>query len=77
MRVIQSVDSILNSYSLILNSELVSINSHYFRPTEVDLLIGDPAKAKEAFGWEAKTKSDELAKLMSKEDYIKVLRRGF
>ena len=31
---------------------LVKIDPQYFRPTEVDLLIGDPAKAKKLLGWE-------------------------
>lgn len=56
---------------------LVAINPQYFRPTEVDLLIGDATKAQKAFGWKPKVKFDELAKLMAKADWKKVQKRGF
>ena len=56
---------------------LVSIDPNYYRPTEVDLLIGDPSKAKKVLGWKAKTKFEDLVKLMIKTDLDKVLRRGF
>ena len=48
---------------------IIKINPKYFRPTEVDLLLGDPSKAKKILGWEAKTKFEDLAKLMVKSDY--------
>ena len=56
---------------------LVAIDPNYYRPTEVDLLIGDPSKAKKILGWKAKTKFEDLVKLMIKSDIDKVLRRGF
>jgi GDPmannose 4,6-dehydratase len=56
---------------------LVAIDPSYYRPTEVDLLIGDPSKAKKVLGWKAKTKFEDLVKLMIKSDMDKVLRRGF
>ena len=56
---------------------LVSIDDNYYRPTEVDLLIGNPSKAKKILGWKAKTKFEELVKLMIKTDLDKVLKRGF
>ena len=56
---------------------LVAINPRYFRPTEVDLLIGDPSKANESFGWDPKVKFEELAKIMAKADWKKVQKRGF
>ena len=43
---------------------LVEIDPRYFRPTEVDLLIGDPRKAKEKLGWEAKIGLEELVSEM-------------
>ena len=46
----------------------VEIDPRYFRPAEVDLLIGDYSKAKEQLGWEPKTKFKELAKLMVDAD---------
>lgn len=56
---------------------LVTINPRYFRPTEVDLLIGDATKARKTFGWKPKVKFDELAKIMIKADWEKVQKRGF
>jgi len=46
----------------------VEIDPRYYRPAEVDLLIGDYSKAKEKLGWEPKTKFAELAKLMVDSD---------
>ena len=43
---------------------VVMIDPRYYRPTEVELLIGDPSKAKENLGWEAKVGIKELVKLM-------------
>ncbi len=55
----------------------IVIDPKYYRPTEVDLLIGDASKAKSILGWEAKTKCVELAKLMTKSDFELVKRRGY
>lgn len=46
----------------------VEIDPRYFRPTEVDLLLGDPSKAKEKLGWTASTTCKELAELMVDHD---------
>ena len=46
----------------------VEISPRYFRPTEVDLLLGDYAKAKAVFGWEPQTKVDELSRIMVEAD---------
>ncbi len=43
---------------------IVEVSPAFFRPAEVDLLIGDPSKAKEKLGWEAKTSLQELVRLM-------------
>jgi len=43
---------------------LVRVDEKYFRPTEVDLLLGDPSKAKEMLGWERKVTFDELVSEM-------------
>ncbi|PKL86994.1 MAG: GDP-mannose 4,6-dehydratase [Ignavibacteriae bacterium HGW-Ignavibacteriae-2] len=56
---------------------VVEVDPNYYRPTEVELLIGDASKAKAAFGWEAKTKINELAKIMAESDYVKVIQRGY
>ena len=42
----------------------VAIDPRYFRPTEVDLLIGDPSKAHQKLGWRHKTEVRELAREM-------------
>jgi GDPmannose 4,6-dehydratase len=52
----------------------VEIDPRYFRPAEVDLLIGDATKAKRKLGWEPKTKFVDLVKLMVDAD-IDLLRR--
>ncbi len=46
----------------------VEIDPRYFRPAEVELLIGDPSKAKQKLGWVPKTSFKELVKLMVEED---------
>ena len=48
---------------------LLRIDPRYFRPAEVELLIGDYTKAKETFGWEPKTKFTELVKIMADADW--------
>jgi GDPmannose 4,6-dehydratase len=48
--------------------KFVQIDEKYFRPAEVDLLIGDYSKAKKKLGWEPKTRFEDLAKLMTDED---------
>jgi GDPmannose 4,6-dehydratase len=47
---------------------LIEVDPRYFRPTEVDLLLGDPSKAKVKLGWEAKTTLSELVAMMVQED---------
>ena len=47
---------------------LVEVDPKYFRPTEVDILIGDYSKAKRELGWEPKVKFEELVQLMVKSD---------
>jgi GDPmannose 4,6-dehydratase len=56
---------------------LVEVSPQYFRPTEVDLLIGDYAKAKRLLGWEPKTKFRDLVHMMAKADFEKVAKRGY
>lgn len=47
---------------------IITIDPKYFRPTEVDLLLGDPSKAKEKLGWATITSFKELASQMAKAD---------
>ncbi|WP_442505122.1 GDP-mannose 4,6-dehydratase [Novipirellula sp. SH528] len=48
--------------------DFVEIDPRYFRPAEVELLLGDPSKAKEKLGWEATTNLEELARIMTEHD---------
>lgn len=54
---------------------LVEINPRYFRPTEVDILIGDYSKAKKELGWKPKTKFEDIIKIMVKSDFDSISRR--
>ncbi|HQR21119.1 MAG TPA: GDP-mannose 4,6-dehydratase [Burkholderiaceae bacterium] len=47
---------------------LVRVNPRFYRPSEVDLLIGNPAKAKAKLGWEPRTKLEELCRMMVEAD---------
>lgn len=47
---------------------LVRINPKFYRPTEVELLIGNPQKAKDELGWESKTTLEELCQMMVEAD---------
>ena len=55
-------------YAFMLGQEVIKIDPKYFRPTEVDLLIGDPTKAKEKLGWEPIYTLDTLIKEMMASD---------
>jgi len=49
-------------------NDYVTIDERYFRPSEVDLLLGDPTKAKEKLGWEPKVRFPELVRMMVDHD---------
>ncbi len=55
-------------YQLEIGKEILSIDPKYFRPTEVDLLIGDPTKAKEKLGWVPEISLEELIVDMMESD---------
>ena len=55
----------------------VEIDKRYFRPTEVDYLIGDARKAEKELNWKAKTKFEDLIAIMVKADLEKVQKRGY
>jgi GDPmannose 4,6-dehydratase len=69
----------LVSKNLKENDTIIKVDPKYFRPTEVDLLVGDPSKAKAKLGWEAKTTLEVMIsemvendiKLMEKEAFLK------
>jgi len=50
--------------------EIIAVDPRYFRPTEVESLLGDPSKAKKVLGWEARTPFAELVKEMVAEDLM-------
>jgi GDPmannose 4,6-dehydratase len=56
---------------------VLEVDPNYYRPTEVELLIGDATKAKTKLGWVAKTKFKELAKMMVNADFERVKRKGY
>lgn len=64
---------------LAIGQEVVFVDPKYFRPTEVDLLIGDPTKSKEKLGWKPKYDLPALVedmmnsdiRLMQKQDYLR------
>ena len=51
---------------------IVQVNPSYYRPTEVDLLIGDPSKANKILGWKSKTSIEKLVKIMVQSDMEKI-----
>ena len=71
--------NIHNTSHLVPNTQVVAVDPRYFRPTEVDLLLGDATKAKEKLGWTPKYSLNELVddmmesdlKLMTKDQYLK------
>jgi GDPmannose 4,6-dehydratase len=66
-------------FQLEIGKEVLSIDPAYFRPTEVDLLIGDPTKSKEKLGWVpehdlaslVKDMMQSDVKLMQKDQYLR------
>jgi GDPmannose 4,6-dehydratase len=48
--------------------EFVEIDPRYYRPTEVDYLLGDPSKAERQLGWKPRTSFKELIRLMMEAD---------
>jgi GDPmannose 4,6-dehydratase len=72
---VAKIKSCSNSlYKLEIGKEVLSIDEKYFRPTEVDLLIGDASKAKKKLGWEPKITLEELVEDMMKSD-IKLFKK--
>ncbi|NQW43112.1 MAG: GDP-mannose 4,6-dehydratase [Bacteroidetes bacterium] len=69
----------LNLAALTIGKEIINVDPKYFRPTEVDLLIGDAQKAKDKLGWVAKHSLQDLVadmmqsdlRLMKKDEYLK------
>lgn len=62
-------------YNLPLGKEVICVDPHYYRPTEVDLLIGDATKAKKKLGWTPKYSLKELIKEMMQSD-LKLMKKN-
>ena len=83
--IIESIDETrlnelnIENKTLKVGDEVVAVDPKYFRPTEVDLLLGDPTKAEEKLGWRREYQLKELVddmmasdlKLMTKDQYLK------
>ncbi|WP_026776841.1 GDP-mannose 4,6-dehydratase [Polaribacter sp. Hel_I_88] len=57
-----------------IGQEVLAVDPKYFRPTEVDLLIGDPSKAKQKLGWECQYDLQDLVKDMMQSD-LKLMKK--
>ncbi len=56
---------------------VVAIDPRYFRPTEVDTLLGDATKAREQLGWQPKISFQQLVKEMAEADYQAACKEQF
>ncbi|MCZ2478004.1 GDP-mannose 4,6-dehydratase [Aquirufa antheringensis] len=65
-----SVVKCTGDFKLDIGKVVVKVDSKYFRPTEVDLLLGDPSKAKSKLGWEPKYDLKSLVSEMVKSDLL-------
>ena len=62
------VKSTTGQYDFTIGAEVVKVDTRYYRPTEVDLLIGNPTKAKNKLGWEPKYTLESMIKEMVEVD---------
>jgi len=65
-----TLNTIVSNPYLKPGSAIVRIDPRYFRPTEVETLLGDAAKAKAKLGWEPEVRFHELVKEMVEEDFV-------
>ena len=61
-------------FQIEIGKEIIAVDPKYFRPTEVDLLIGDASKAKNKLGWECEYELSDLVKDMMKSD-VKLMQK--
>jgi GDPmannose 4,6-dehydratase len=64
------------SKTLTPGKTIVRVNPRFYRPTEVDLLVGDASKAERLLGWKAKMKFEELVEVMTRADLQLLLKTG-
>lgn len=67
----------INLEKMLSGKTIVEVSPSYYRPTEVELLIGNPAKAEQQLGWKPNTELDDLIKIMTKADLDFAIRKGF
>ncbi len=60
--------SIIDHAKSLIGKDVINVDPKYFRPTEVDLLLGDPTKAKEKLGWEPQITLEEMTQEMIEHD---------
>ncbi len=66
--IVESIDSDVKGCCMKTGEKIVQVDPRYFRPTEVETLLGDPTKAKEVLGWEPKTSFHDLVAEMMRFD---------
>lgn len=72
------VKKVLNDEIILkLGSRIVEVDPKYFRPTEVELLLGDPSKANEKLGWKPKYSLEDLVKDMAQSDLKEMKREKY
>jgi len=64
----QNIELNIDYVKSLIGKDIVNVDPKYFRPTEVDLLLGDATKAKEKLGWEPKITLEEMTKEMVESD---------
>ena len=69
--IVKSLTSTFAS-TLTVGDVIAEVDPGYYRPTEVDILIGDATKAKEKLGWQPKVKFEELVRIMVKADWEEI-----
>ncbi len=67
----ENIESIINHAKSLIGKPVIEVDPKYFRPAEVDILIGDATKAKEKLGWEPKHTLDDLIEEMVESDLEK------
>ncbi len=62
------IESIIKHAKSLIGKDIINVDPKYFRPTEVDLLLGDASKAREKLGWKPKITLEEMTKEMVESD---------
>jgi GDPmannose 4,6-dehydratase len=70
----ETIEQIMHNIKHLQGKAVVAVDSRYFRPSEVDILLGDPTKAKTVLGWEPKHTVDDLVADMISGDLVQSYR---